>query len=401
MTPETARTLPPGLAEMLKGTDMISTVEDISAMESRPGPSSAQEAEIKAKITPEDFGHVEALTKFFENAQDGRAAASVLEDIDGSRDVCLVSAAAVDDVKRLGMRSLEITPGSVSDWNALTYLHENAHCEDFKEGGYSQSGINVELHGDDKGFKDYYRAYRDGIVSNAEVPYAWRAQRAIDVMENGNHGGEGPEEHSVNAISPLPGERFSGVQHHSNRAAGEAMLQARDDIHVEMGSYIYPTHDYDRLKTINELSDQGSLSLTEDVRQGVKENIYVAGERQGEIVKQAEAQMSPSQLKQYQQTVDSNVRDIQLKIGGDLAIEQPELLYETSRNMLESGRFDNNPAGKKFVENFVDGVERYDPARHGVAPEERLTARPEIVDQLAQQYAPVARPTHNTTIQLQ
>ena len=57
--------------------------------------------------------------------------------------------------------------------------------------------------------------------------------------------------------------------------------------------------------------------------------------------------------------------------------------------MSQAGAFDDNPAGQKFVERFVDGVERYEADRYGVAPQDRPAERPEIVDQNAQQYAPV------------
>lgn len=392
MSVDAMQTLPIGILPMLDSTDMIVTADDLAKM--------AEDMEKNPPLTnlpvmtPDEQAKIDQLGTFFTDVLNGNATAHIFENVDGNRDVCAVSADNPYEVRTLGGRPLEIIPGGNLDWNALTYLHENAHCEDFKEGGYDKSDINPELYGDFKGFQDYYKGYRNGVVTDPEVPYAWRAQRAIDVMEQGNYGADGPQGHSVNAIAPLPGEKYAGAQHTSNHAAGMAMLQARDDIHAQIGKDLYDLPDFNRLQIVNGMINNG-MEMDPSLRQEVFRATAIPSfdaTADAALVEKVTAQMTPEQKKFFEDSAGAWE-----KVGRDNAAQQaiqdqPGLLYETSKRMLQTGEFDNNPAGKQFVENYVDGVERYDPTRHGVAPEDRPTGRPEIVDQLAHQYAPRAEP---------
>lgn len=402
MSPSVAATMPAGLPEMLTSTDIILNAEDIAnlgkqgAANSTNAPTSSMTLEeIQASVSPQEFDNLVSLGGLGQSALEGAAAAFYFPDADGTtRDVGGVSANDPNTLKDYGQRPLEIIPGTLDDWNTATYLHENAHLEDAKNGGYTESRLQRELYGDSKGFQDYYRAYQKGVATDPEVPYAARAQRAIDVMESGNYGEAGPQMHSVNAIVPLPGEKYVGAQHTSNHAAGMAMLDARDEIMAEIGSDLATLSDVQKLQTM-----QGLAYTDPSMDPALKQQIFVANVEAAtnpngkfDTVAQIEAQMSPELRATYNDRVATWEKTEQ-KIAAESAIQdQPGLLYETSKRMLQTGEFDNNPAGKKFVENYVDGVERYDPTRHGVAPEDRPTGRPEIVDQLAQQYAPRAEP---------
>lgn len=402
MSPSVAATMPAGLPEMLTSTDMILNAEDITnlgkkgAANSTNAPTSSMTLEeIQASVSPQEFDNLVGLGGLGQAALEGAAAAFYFPDADGTtRDVGGVSANDPNTLKNYGQRALEIIPGTLDDWNTATYLHENAHLEDAKNGGLTNSRIQRELYGDSKGFQDYYRAYQKGVATDPEVPYAARAQRAIDVMENGNYGEVGPQMHSVNAIVPLPGEKYVGAQHTSNHAAGMAMLQARDDIHDQIGKDLYDLPDFNRLQIVNGMINNG-MEMDPSLRQEVFRATAIPSfdaTADAALVEKVTAQMTPEQKKFFEDSAGAWE-----KVGRDNAAQQaiqdqPGLLYETSKRMLQTGEFDNNPAGKKFVENYVDGVERYDPTRHGVAPEDRPTGRPEIVDQLAQQYAPRAEP---------
>lgn len=386
------KTLPNGILSMLNSTDMIVTADDLARMAQQQ--STANTPSAPPVILPEEQANMEMLGAFASDVMNGVASASTFTDVDGSRDVCAVSASDAGRVRMLGGRPLEIIPGHELDWNALTYLHEDAHCEDFKDGGFASSGIQREIYADSDAFRDYYKGYKNGVVSDPEVPYAWRAQRAIGVMEQGDYGEAGPEEHSVNAITPLPGEKYAGAQHTSNHAAGQAMLQAREQIINEIGSDLVTLSDAKKLQVMQGLA-YGDPSMDPALKQQIfMANIEAATNPNGKFdaVGQIESQMSPESRIAYDQYVSQWEKTEQRTAAETAIAEQPGLMYETSKRMLQTGKFDNNPAGKQFVENYVDGVERYDPTRHGVAPEDRPTERPAIVDQLAQQYAPRPEP---------
>lgn len=402
MSPSVAATMPAGLPEMLTSTDMILNAEDITNL-SKQGAANASNSpsssmtleELQASVSPQEFDNLVSLGGLGQSALEGAAAAFYFPDADGtSRDVGGVSANDPNTLKNYGQRTLEIIPGSLDDWNTATYLHENAHLEDAKNGGFTESRLQREVYGDFKGFQDYYRAYQKGVATDPEVPYAARAQRAIDVMENGNYGEAGPQMHSVNAIVPLPGEKYAGAQHTSNHAAGEAMLQAREQIINEIGSDLVTLSDAKKLKVMQGLA-YGDPSMDPALKQQIfMANIEAATNPNGKFdaVGQIESQMSPESRIAYDQYVSQWEKTEQRTAAETAIAEQPGLMYETSKRMLQTGEFDNNPAGKQFIENYVDGVERYDPTRHGVAPEDRPTERPAIVDQLAQQYAPRPEP---------
>lgn len=78
----------------------------------------------------------------------------------------------------------------------------------------------------------------------------------------------------------------------------------------------------------------------------------------------------------------------------DAIHEQPDLAYNKAQEMLGAGAFDDNPQGKALMENFVDGAQRYAPETFDVQPDAIPQQQPEVVQDLANEYAPSpAQPT--------
>lgn len=392
MSPDVAASMPKGLPEMMTSTDIIMNADDVLAITEQQASNPAPQ--VQGPPTEQQYDEQMQLGGYIQDVINGVASATYFHDAVGSRDVGAVSAMAKEQIGSLGSRRLEIVLGTPEDNDAVTYLHENAHLERAKRNGGYGSSIQEELYADYKGNQDYYRAYQKGIVSDPEVPYAARAQRAIDVMEMGDYGAGGPEGHSVAAVSPLPGEKYVGTQYTSNKAVGDAMLQARAQIIDEIGGDLTTLSDAKKLQTM-----QGLAYADPSMNPALKQQIFEANAEavtnlngKFDSVEKIEAQMPPELRATYNERV-AIWEKAEQAIAAETAIqEQPGLLYETSKRMLQTGEFDKNPAGKQFVENYVDGIERYDPIRHGVAPEDRPTERPEVVDRLAEQYAPRAEP---------
>lgn len=83
----------------------------------------------------------------------------------------------------------------------------------------------------------------------------------------------------------------------------------------------------------------------------------------------------------------SDARGNNLFYAGKEAVEaQPELLYEKAREMLQAGKFDDNPVTQKFIEKFIESAQRYQPEKFGVDTADIPTSPPEGMESAGRQY---------------
>lgn len=360
--------------------------------------------------TREEYRDAAYLSRLVKSVEKGVAAAHVRDGSEkGAVDTCAISMTSSDHMMAEITRGIKADnfPGPSDALNEWVKEHELAHCQEALKDGKPLSPSMQELYADYEGTREYLRK-----GGNPEIPYAMRDVRAMGAM-NDPWDAEGRiDTHVYGVFTPLPGEKFSIADHYTtNNAAGQDLLKARGDVFSAIGedSYSHSIMSQDALKAVKDAVDKYGMPMAPSIQAEVTERLNPSMDKlfktPSDNYARDVAVLAKIDISGYEGLVSSlaeqKMRDTKISLGEGLAKEQPELLYERSRQMLESGAFDNNPAGQVFVERFVDGAQRYSADHYGVAPEERLTARPEIVDQLAQQYAPVARPTHNTTIQLQ
>jgi len=231
-------------------------------------------------------------------------------------------AAFLNGVVKKDLFQADLIPGTAQDYERWAMLHEMAHHgheklsrEEFKS--------FIENDADNRASFHYYHAYREGLVSDPEVPYAMQAARAIDTVVSYDSG------YRASGVLPvltpgLSGRGMTDIETDIN----QSLLKLK----LEMGDIVSPEG-----TSLQERLDTGAAEL--------KQNLPLA--------------------------------------------------YETARDLLGQGAFDDHPAGKALMENFVDGVQRYAPDAFGVAPEDRPKGRPEIVEKLADEYAPIPVPVAN------
>lgn len=325
---------------------------------------------------------------------------------DGHAAACVVTNGAEGGFKASFITGpLAMFPGDDQDWEAYTRLHENGHCRDAKDGKES-SYLGQESYADRVAAEDYYKAYSQGLVKDPEVPYANRAERAIQTME-GYVGDaltpKAPDEMSgfnnyvVTTIAPLPGEKDTAITQYSDDfTAAYAVLDAVSKVNGAVATDVYPEGKVleDSLKVVKEMADAG-MPLDPE--------IYKEVEARTGLLSHFPSPENTAQKMYDDDLAVLNKIDIpdnlkvefftkafrpQMEALQDAITAQPGLLYEKSREMLAKGEFNDNPAGKEFVQNFVDGAQRYKAEYFGVHPTDQPDNRPAIVDQLAQQYAP-------------
>lgn len=391
LAPSVAEDMPPRLSEFLKNTDAIFGRGDVQNFpRSLPEPETKSEAYNQA-----------VYNALIENAEKGVPTAHSFLDEKGVIKAIVVSSDDVAGYKgRITRGNPENYPGTDSDWYSYTMLHEDAHGKDGLSDGKFLPPSKVELYADNNGSRQYYRAYREGVVSDPEVPYAMASKRAIDIMLFDEKDAMHLESHGHGVLSPLPGEKSTALSHYSTGVdAGKDVVRARDDIFETVGADHYSNRmlSQDVMKALREAIEDYDMPIDPAVRAeiiGRTPMIPDIFETPDEAIQADQAVFSKVEIPEdynslIQILAEKNMRETKIGIGEYSAKDQPELLYETTRQLMQSGHFNDNPAGQQFAERFVDGVQRYEPDKYGVAPEDRPTQRPEIVEQLAQQYAPV------------
>lgn len=397
VAPSVAEDMPPRLMEFIQNTDAIFGRGDVHAL-SRDLPA------------PETY--VEGLNQdlyrsLIENARNGHMTAHPFIDENGTVKAVVVASDDVDGFKnRITRGNPENYPGTDSDWYSYSLLHEDAHGKDGLSDGKMLPPSKIELYADHNGTREYYRAYREGVVSDPEVPYAMVSKRAIDIMLEVENNRPALENHGHAVLSPLPGESAAALSHYTTgMGAGKDVVRARGDIYEAIGADHYSNRllSRDVMRAVNEAIEVHGMPVDPELREEIRSRaspFLDIDETPEQSIEADQAVFSKMEIPEdfkplIAELAEKNMRETKIGMGEFSAMIQPELLYETTRRLSQSGHFNDNPAGQQFADRFIDGVQRYEPDKYGVAPEDRPTQRPEIVDRLAEQYAPVLQPTHN------
>lgn len=265
-------------------------------------------------------------------------------------------------------------------------LHEAVHLEHGHLG--KDQLVKKEYLADQEANELYYQAYQDGIVTDPEVPYAFRAMRAIDTVFDISDGG-----YTLNGVTTLP--RETPLVTESNRAeAIQSVRDAKDALEFEVGKVLVSVDDFIRLDALQnlqweEIEGVEPFELSEEILDRINEaEINEDAEAVAQILREVE--IPEAYRAAYEEEIQEELESKQRAVGAVNLRDNPNLAYVTARTMLERGDFAEDPVGQALMQNFVDGVERYAPEHFGVTPDDRPEGRPEIVEQLAAQFAPTA-----------
>ncbi len=233
---------------------------------------------------------------------------------------------------------------SLKDFNTATLFHETGHT-DPKEKDMSspERELNGDLHANDL----YKKAFAQGIVSDPNV---------LEVRSY------------IQAISsftlPLINYTYNGsinpdknTSHIINSKHSVSLYVFRDnsvnEVYASIGK---PLLDIESKFRILSHLDKKSFSPEQ-----VKEYEHLSSLDEAPL-EEIEAFMAGIEIPEDQQAKYAfMLRSESVKIGLSIAKDQPELVYEASKMLLESGRFDDDPAVKNLIENFVIGAERIAP----------------------------------------
>ncbi len=267
-------------------------------------------------------------------------------------------------------------PGTSEDWRFFTMFHESDHCRPERLAVILNASENTYLASQAEYLADkdaalrYSQAYRDGIVSNPDVPYALRAIRAVYAMTSTD------SKHSVSVLLPLlPGEE--SVIPDSSQAfdnVNRQMDKAKDSIFAEMGKDTANART--QLQALVLLNDDESLQtgISKEENERLRK---VAYDRDGDpaLVEALLRQYPvPAALEKERQR---KIEAVYITDGRSIAATHPEVFYEYARRQLLRGDFNSDPVQKAFIERFVDAAERYFPNFYHV-PEDRIKNGPVV-----------------------
>ena len=309
--------------------------------------------------------------------------------------------------------SVELS-GNPSDHERYVLLHEAVHMEHgdlIGRGLFGQRHIHqYEFDADNRANHLYYEAYNRGLVENPELPYEFRAMRAMRTVMRP------ADRYDLNGLSTLPSEDRVFPEGEYD-AARDSVQQAVDKLYTEIGRSLVDENDpLMRLEIMSNLEHsyvegaEEEFVFSDDLRERLYDALDNEDHEAAERILE-EIEIPPEYEAFINEEMERNI-ELQQESEGISAIqENPALAYETARMMLERGDFDDNPVGKQLMENFTDGAQRYAPEEFGVDPADIPEGRPAIIDRLAQEYAPAAEPaagqefengqTHESTLTVQ
>lgn len=278
----------------------------------------------------------------------------------------------IENVALLPAHALKI-PEAVYDFNAFVLLHEVGHEMDYTRRAAAgnpillKAGIDtvnddsfLEYNADKAAHYQYAAAHKRGLVQDPDVPDAFRAMRAMNEIQSYSTTRYG--------LTPLAG--VDGIDIRDSKDA----TQARHQIHMAKTA-IYKTIGTSLIST-DERTEQEYLALRDtvagpypdaldkSVMQKI-EQIETANYNRNPAQKYADmkdvitAARVPDSLKAgFEALRDDNLSDAIYHVGHQNA-RDPQLLYETTRQLQQKGVFDHDPVQNVFVNQFIRGAETY------------------------------------------
>lgn len=285
-------------------------------------------------------------------------------------------------------------PGAIDDLEKYVLLHETVEQNVPVGANASNLSIDSNLWADQGAYVLYYKAYEQGLVSDPELPYAYRSMRAMNVVFNGHETFE--KEYYLTSLAALPGEEPIVTAENTNLAQN-TLDDVRLRIAEEVGTDLLPEADnVIKLRavlltdgsilengTTFELSEQDLAAATQLAYGGEADP-----EKASKLLEQLEQQI-PAELKQaYQDYIETSLKYERLDVGIDSYTENPKGAYIKAKELLENGAYEGDEIAEKFLETFIDGVERYGSEKFGLPEYEH--GPPESVVRLQERAA--ARP---------
>lgn len=338
--------------------------------------------------------HYETLAR---NSADRSAMAQAVDmDGDGQNDVAIIlgqprsqtAQGMAAQLSRLPAESLGNIPGTDRDWQAFVIMHEIGHVDQPDKDNQRNLVWEVEAEQDAQGF--YADAARRGLVSDPAVGHAHTQMRSLSTFYWKNDlythvigagvmsGDEGPAPSAdvdTDLADPLHKAR-SLVAHEAGRdlVSTEDLRKAAQGMSEREGVWRY-VMDADRVyptETEREMFRQienGSLS----VEQGL-------------------AGLEPDRQRIYRDYFDGVANPLGIKA----LREDPQLMFETTRRLYLTGKFDDNPIGKQYAYEFLEAARTNAPDYFGVTNrEERFT--PPVFPE-ARSQTPTGVPSHEVSI---
>ena len=278
----------------------------------------------------------------------------------------------IESVALLPAHALNI-PEAVYDFNAFVLLHEVGHEVDYTRRAAagnpvpSKIGIDMEddsfleYNADNAAHHHYAAAYKQGLVQDPGIPDALRAMRAMNEIQ-----------HNVTTrygLTPLAG--VDGIDIRDAKDAAKAVDQiqmAKTAIYKNIGAPLMSaeegvSQEYMTLRDV--VAGPHPDMLDESVMQKI-EQIETTDYRQNSIQKYADmkdviaAARVPDSLKaEFEEKRDNALSNSLYHIGHQNARDDPQLLYETIRQLQQKGVFDHDPVQNVFVNQFIRGAETY------------------------------------------
>ncbi len=241
---------------------------------------------------------------------------------------------------------------SLKDFRTHILFHEVGHTDPKQHSNPDMSRAERELNADIYANDLYKKAFAKGIVSDPNIPEVFSYMRAIaSVMgkrdiDYAYNGTVDPDE-NVNHIHIPEAEHEQPPTNFLNNSIGviyTSIGKLTQDIEtefatlslIEINEEDLPPEQIEEYRRLQSL-EEPPLDEIEDFMATV------------EIPEEKQARYNAS------------LQALNIMEGYRMAKDQPELVYETAKRELVNGRFDDDPATKNLIENFVIGAERIAP----------------------------------------
>ncbi len=251
------------------------------------------------------------------------------------------------------------------DLSTYALFHEVAHTDPAQDG---MARSEKELDADLKANTMYKDALAQGVVNDPNVPKVFAQVRAISTVM-GNGGSHYLYNGTINPDTNQNHVTHDGHSHEDATMIRDAIKSVHRDIAAPI---INARHEFEAMALAG---DYEHFATPEQIAEIERLDAMYDDAPLEEI----EALMADITIPKEHQENYQTYLDIKIEFEGrDMAQDQPELMYEQVKLSLMRGDFDDQPAVKTLMENFVIGAEQLTPDHFGVEGTPYITHKQSI-----------------------
>ena len=253
-------------------------------------------------------------------------------------------------------------PGSDMEWHSIVIMHECAHAREpnaasRKNGNSAIERLSLESRADQFAVEQYRSEVEAGNLKDPRVPEAYMAMRAIGAFTKLYD-----REHATGAAVRIPGEEppQGGTGEYFDYQRDQALNKVY--MFAGMGMQDAGSRTSALLTILDHMTADGE-SISEEDNQIIDDILTDSSAMaEQEIFDVRIKALSPH----LQEAIKGELEFQALNVGTTAVTTDPQLLYESTRQVFFRGGFDDDPIQKQYAREFLGAANKYLPGYFGV-----------------------------------